>query len=146
MWDMTARIWVIYFWIAGAVLGLALGPPIATYAATGHYGWRSLFYASAIVTGILALLCLGMQESRPSKVLRNETKTVARKTSFDRLSVDVDDGRPDAKTFVKTTLVLPIRLFFTEPIVFFTSMMAATVYGVTYLFVRTAYFQASSNS
>lgn len=96
---------------------------------------RSLFYAAAVVTAVAAFLCLGMQESRPSKLMRDEVRTVARKTSFDRLSVNEDDGTPDANTFVRTTLVMPIKLFLTEPIVFFTSMMAATVYGVTYLFV-----------
>lgn len=35
---------------------------------------------------------------------------------------------------MRTTLINPTRLFFKEPIVFLTSIMAATVYGVTYLF------------
>lgn len=100
---------------------------------------RSLFYGAAIIMGVTAFLCLGMQESRPSKILRNEKKTIAHKTSFDRLSVEDSEETPDAKTFVRTTLVMPIRLFFTEPIVFFTSIMAATVYGVTYLFVSPLY-------
>ncbi|CZT17159.1 related to multidrug resistant protein [Ramularia collo-cygni] len=136
MWDSTARVWVIHIWIASAVLGLGIGPPVATYAALSPYGWRSLFYAAAAVLAVVALLCLGMQESRPSKVLRNQVKTVARKTNFDRLSVTELDSSPDVNTFIKTTLALPIRLFFTEPIVFFTSTMAAMVYGLTYLFTE----------
>lgn len=39
MWDLRARIWLIHIWIATAVLGLALGPPIATYVSTSPYGW-----------------------------------------------------------------------------------------------------------
>lgn len=37
-------------------------------------------------------------------------------------------------TFIKEYLTLPVQMFFKEPIVFFTSIMAATVYGATYLF------------
>ena len=43
---------------------------------------------------------------------------------------------PNFSTFVKTSLILPLRLFFTEPIVFATSLMAATVYGIVYLFAE----------
>lgn len=39
MWDLKARIWLIHIWIATAVLGLALGPPIATYVSTSPYKW-----------------------------------------------------------------------------------------------------------
>lgn len=39
MWDLRARIWLIHIWIATAVLGLALGPPVATYVSTSSYGW-----------------------------------------------------------------------------------------------------------
>lgn len=39
MWDMTARTFVIHAWIAAAVVGLALGPPVATWVATSGLGW-----------------------------------------------------------------------------------------------------------
>lgn len=39
MWDMRARTFVIHLWIAGAVIGLAVGPPIATYMSASSLGW-----------------------------------------------------------------------------------------------------------
>lgn len=39
MFDLRARIWVVHIWIASAVLGLALGPPLATIVATSSHGW-----------------------------------------------------------------------------------------------------------
>lgn len=157
MWSPTARLWLIHVWTACAVLALATGPPVATFAATSPLGWyapadrqlldnfaninrRSLFYAAAIITAVLAVLFSGVQESRPSKVLRNGMSIVARKTSFDQLSTNEDDGAPDANTFVRTTLIMPVKFFLTEPIVFFTSSLAAIVYGVLYLFVRFTLF------
>ena len=38
MWDEKARITLIHAWICSAVLGLACGPPIATYISTS-LGW-----------------------------------------------------------------------------------------------------------
>jgi hypothetical protein len=75
-----------------------------------------------------------MQESRPSHVLRQQVKTIARQTSFDGLSLESEDTLPFLSKFMRTQLSLPIRLFFTEPIVFLTSVMAATVVAVIYLF------------
>lgn len=39
MWDMTSRTFLIHIWICGAVIGLALGPPLATYISTSSLGW-----------------------------------------------------------------------------------------------------------
>lgn len=39
MWNLRARIWVVHLWIAGAVIGLALGPATATYVSRTVCGW-----------------------------------------------------------------------------------------------------------
>lgn len=75
-----------------------------------------------------------MQESRPSSLLRQEVHAVAKAHSFAGLCVDDENALPTLQTFAKTSLLLPLRLFFTEPIVWLTSIMAATVYGIVYLF------------
>lgn len=66
--------------------------------------------------------------------MRSNVRKVVRKTSFDRLSTASEHHLPTAKEFVRTTLMQPIRLFFTEPLVFWVSIMGAVVYGNLYLF------------
>ena len=39
MWDEKARISIIHAYIAGAVVGLACGPAVATYVSTSALGW-----------------------------------------------------------------------------------------------------------
>lgn len=39
MWDMASRTFLIHIWICGAVIGLAIGPPMATYISTSSLGW-----------------------------------------------------------------------------------------------------------
>ncbi|KAK3701470.1 hypothetical protein LTR37_015444 [Vermiconidia calcicola] len=75
-----------------------------------------------------------MRESRPSQVLRLEIKAISKQTRFDGPSLEGNDSVSSLKLFMKTSLLLPMRLFFTEPIVLVTSIMAATVYGIIYLF------------
>lgn len=75
-----------------------------------------------------------MKESRPSQVLRQEIKAIVRYSGFNGLSYESTDNVPDFRTFCQTSLLLPVRLFVTEPIVFLTSTMAATVCAVIYVF------------
>jgi hypothetical protein len=93
-----------------------------------------IFIVAAAVTGVAALFCLAMQESRPSQVLRQKVKIIAKETDFDGLSLEGEACLPTVSKFVRTSLWLPLRLFFTEPIVFTTSIMAATVMALVYLF------------
>ncbi|KAK5173928.1 uncharacterized protein LTR77_002609 [Saxophila tyrrhenica] len=134
MWDITTRTFVIHTWIAGAILGLCIGPPVATFVATSSLRWPWVFIIAAIVAGVAAIFCFGMQESRPSQVIRQQVKAIERETSFDGLSLEGEDCLPTMSKFMRTSLWLPLRLFFTEPIVFLTSVMAATVVAVVYLF------------
>ena len=39
MWNMKSRTFLIHIWIGGAVVGLALGPPVATFISTSVLGW-----------------------------------------------------------------------------------------------------------
>jgi hypothetical protein len=77
---------------------------------------------------------MGMKESRPSVIIRREITTVTRTSGFKGLFYESTDTTPSFSAFCQTSLVLPIRLFFTEPIVFLASIMASTSSAVIYLF------------
>lgn len=80
------------------------------------------------------MLCLGLKESRPSTVLHQRARAVTKRTGFDEFTFEEHDSVPTLKKFLRRSLLLPQRLFFTEPIVMLTSIMASTVYGIVYLF------------
>ncbi|KAK1066915.1 hypothetical protein LTR74_006790 [Friedmanniomyces endolithicus] len=132
MFDARGRIYLIHLWISGAVLGLALAPPFATYVSASSLRWPAVYAITAIVTFACTLLCLLMEESRPSQVLHQQVRKVSKQAGFDQLSAD-GATLPTIGEFVRTSLWQPIRLF-TEPIVGAVSIMAATVYGIIYFF------------
>jgi hypothetical protein len=75
-----------------------------------------------------------MKESRPSVILRREIKAATRVSGFKGLFYESTDTAPSLGAFCQTSLILPVRLFFTEPIVFLASIMASTGSAVIYLF------------
>jgi hypothetical protein len=87
-----------------------------------------------MITVILGGLCFFMKESRPSQVLRTLVQKISKAKKFDGLMPGEDCALPTLKQFVKQSLSLPVRLFFTEPINCVASLMGATVYGLVLLF------------
>lgn len=75
-----------------------------------------------------------MKESRPSTIIRQEIRAITRSSGFDGLFYESMDNVPSFGAFCETSLLLPMRLFCTEPIVFLTSIMAATVCAIIYVF------------
>lgn len=75
-----------------------------------------------------------MRESRPSKILHDRVKAIKRDTGFHDLVTGDEEVCNDLRKFCHDSLFLPVRLFFTEPIVTLTSIMAASVYAIIYVF------------
>ena len=81
--------------------------------------------------GFTTALAFFMQESRPKQLLRQKVKVVSRKAKTKDLEGQAETTVPGPKEFFQTSLSLPLRLFFTEPIVCLSSVMGATVVRLT---------------
>ena len=92
------------------------------------------FYLVAIVTGVLGFLMLCMRESRASLLLAARLKTLQQQTGIDAFHIRNPDHSPDLRTYVNVTMVRPLRLLLTEPIVFAVAVMSAVAFGLIYLF------------
>lgn len=73
----------------------------------------------------MAILLLFTKESRPSRILSERLQQLKSQTGLDNLETSNVEYVPDFQTFIKTTVVRPIHLFFTEPIVFVVSVMSS---------------------
>ncbi|KAL8838449.1 MAG: hypothetical protein Q9170_002124 [Blastenia crenularia] len=133
MFDTSPRTFVVYAWNTGANLGLCLGPIMGAYV-TAELNWRWNFYIVSILTGFIGCLMLAMRESRPSILLKKRVDTLKTLTGDTSLQMHNPDHMPDAQTFVQTGLLRPIKLLFTEPILFTVAIMTSVAYGLIYLF------------
>ncbi|KAB8068161.1 major facilitator superfamily domain-containing protein [Aspergillus leporis] len=135
MFNSRDRVWVLCLWAIVANLGLVTGPILSTYIIE-DLNWRWLFYVAAIVTGSLTFILLTIRESRPSLLLAQEVAKVRKVTGIEGLKGLNPDHTPDLRTFVRTALFRPVRLFFTELIVFFVSIISAIAVALVYLFTE----------
>lgn len=65
--------------------------------------------------------------------MHNNIEKLKKKHGFDEISIEYLEHVPDLRTFTRNLLVKPLRMFFTEPIVFVVTIMGATVYALAYL-------------
>lgn len=42
MWNVHERVWMVWLWVAGAVLALGIGPVLSTYVCTSSLEWLVL--------------------------------------------------------------------------------------------------------
>jgi hypothetical protein len=90
---------------------------------------------AGIVCGVLSILCLTMRESRPSQVLRQKVKQIEKQTGYTDFRIEAP-SLPSVREFTQTSLRLPVRLLFTEPIVAAASVLGAVVVSLIYLFAE----------
>ncbi|KAH9208284.1 major facilitator superfamily domain-containing protein [Leptodontidium sp. 2 PMI_412] len=135
MFNMNNRVWLMYAWACATTGGLLIGPIYGSYIAAA-LGWRWVFHIAAIITGIFAFLLLFIKESRPSRLLSQRLATLQGNGEMPNLRINNPDHTPDFQTFAKVALRRPIRLFFTDPIVFLVSIMSAVGWALIYLFTE----------
>ena len=84
-----------------------------------------VFYAAAVVTGFVAILFLTIRESRPSVALAQSDDAQCKRGKW---HIPV--------CYEKFDLSRPVRLLFTEPIVFLVATISAIAFGLIYLFTE----------
>ncbi|KAK2873355.1 hypothetical protein FQN49_002408 [Arthroderma sp. PD_2] len=125
------RIWLIFMWALVANMGLILGPIMSIYI-IAQLDWRWVFHVSAIFTAVITVLLLGIRESRPSLLLAREVAKLRKATGIDTLKALNPDHTPNMDAFVRLALFRPIKLFFTEPIVFMVATMSAVAFALVF--------------
>ncbi|KAL4874945.1 major facilitator superfamily domain-containing protein [Aspergillus karnatakaensis] len=135
MWSAEDRGKAMGIYTLGPILGPVVGPVAGGFIAQ-YSTWRWVFWStSAAALGIQAIGFVWLRESHPATLLRYRRNRVAKETGNERLHTVVQP-----QTFVYTLAVgfwRPIRLFFTQPIIFCMAIYMAYLFGTTYLLFAT---------
>lgn len=95
-----------------------------------------MFHIAAIITVVTAACLLGIRESRPSLLLVRQVAQIRKECSVPNLEALNPDHAPGLRAWASLALSRPIKLFFTEPIVFMVATMSAVAFGLIYMFTE----------
>lgn len=119
--------------------GPLLGPLVGGFITESSLGWRWTEYLVGILGCIAFLLDLVfLQETYPPVILVSKAAELRRRTKNWGIHSKQEEIEIDVKELITKNFSRPMRLLFTEPIVFLISLYMSFIYGILYLFL-TAY-------
>ena len=145
VFNTKARVWMIFTWAVVGNAAVCIGPIYSAYV-TQNLGWyanpsvfmapltfrRWVFWLAVIGLAILLGFCFLLKETRPSKLLEREVSAHRRKLPGREIKTLNPDVAPDFRTLLIVTLLRPIRLLFTEPIIMAVSFMGSVTCALFY--------------
>ena len=118
----------------GPLLGPVIGPIIGGYLGDAE-GWRWIFWLQSIVAGVLFLLGLFfLKETYPVVILERKAQALREETGNTLLKSALHDGLAPQER-IRNSIVRPLKMLLTEPIVFILSLFVAFLFGYLYLFL-----------
>lgn len=119
------------------LLGPAVGPIAGGFIAETTT-WRWVFYSTSIVDGVIQIAGLFfLRETYGPKILRERAKRLRKETGDANYRTEAERQNKTLSQVLRTSLIRPFRLLFTQPIVQVLAVYMAYVYGIMYLVLST---------
>ncbi|KFY83990.1 hypothetical protein V500_09694 [Pseudogymnoascus sp. VKM F-4518 (FW-2643)] len=139
MFDNKTRGLAITVFSMTVFSGPLIAPFIGGFITESYLGWRWTEY----ISGIMGITCfvldlIWLEETYPPVVLIEKAAELRRRTKNWGIHAKQEEIELDFKELVTKNFSRPMRLLFTEPIIFLLSLYMAFIYGLLYLFL-TAY-------
>lgn len=115
-------------------LGPVIGPIVGGFLGM-EAGWKWVMGLLTILCGLMWFLGAAFKpETYAPVLLRQRARTLSKLTGQVYISkLDLDQGRPNLREALKTSMSRPLVLLFREPIVLLLSIYLAIIYGTLYM-------------
>ncbi|KAJ5130084.1 uncharacterized protein N7515_006123 [Penicillium bovifimosum] len=119
------------------LLGPAMGPIAGGFIAE-HTSWRWVFYSTSIADALIqAMGLLFLRESYGPVLLRARAARLRKETNDETYQTETERQNRTLPQVIRSALVRPFRLLFTQPIVQALALFMAYIYGIMYLVLST---------
>lgn len=129
LWPPIHRAVATSSFLLAPFLGPAIGPPVGGFAAQ-YKGWRWTQWPILFLMAPIYLYSLGMRETYKKVILQHR----ARKLGIPPPPKTGPAGLAGARALITVTLFRPVKMIFTEPIVFFFSLYTGFNFSVLFGF------------
>ncbi|KAL7272661.1 hypothetical protein RUND412_004519 [Rhizina undulata] len=139
IFDQRTRGVAISVFSMATFCGPMFAPIVGGFITQSYLGWRWTEYITAIAGFVAFFLCLlFLEETYPPVILVAKAVHLRRITKNWGIHAKQEEIEISVKDLVQKNFGRPLKLLFTEPIIFLVSLYTAFVYGILYLFL-TAY-------
>ncbi|CAK7217401.1 hypothetical protein SCUCBS95973_003138 [Sporothrix curviconia] len=131
-------------WSVGPLIGPVIGPVCAGFLVEAK-GWRWVFWVIAIVAGFVTAISFIVFKETYAPVLLERKAAQRRKETGDPNYYSKLQTKGTRRQVLATSLLQPLRLLLTEPIVTCLCVYIAIIYGVLYILFTTFTFVFEEN-
>ncbi|KAL7415092.1 major facilitator superfamily domain-containing protein [Mrakia frigida] len=132
MWEARERGWPMAAFSGTLFVGPCLGPIIAGYLTVE--GWRANYYLLLGLAGSATLApYLFLPETYAVVLLRRRAIALRKETGDEGFMTTQERFRKPFAEVMKTSLIRPLQLLVTEPIIFLFSLYLSLIYALLYL-------------
>lgn len=121
---------VFGWYLLGPLLGPTLGPLFGGFVVQ-YLGWRWVFWILAILCTVNTVVAVFFLKESYAPVILKKRKENLEKDTGDKYHIANEDHRP-FRTQLASSMKRPLRILFTQPIVFFMAMYQAFIFGTNY--------------
>lgn len=135
IWSPRKRAYAIGIWGVAAVCGPVLGPLVGGFAVTAK-GWTWAIWELMWLSGFaFVFLFFCLPETSAQNILFRRTKRLRKLTGNQKLVCEPElvAESMSGRDIVMISLVRPLTLNFTEPMVFLLNLYIALIYGLLYI-------------
>ncbi|KAE8227074.1 hypothetical protein CF319_g424 [Tilletia indica] len=134
LWPPESQGMAVNIFALTVEIGAVAGPIAGAYIYLNH-GWRWIFGVSGIVLGGIAIVFLGLPETRAGVLLAQKAAKKRKETGDDRFYASHERARKERTIsgLLREVLIRPVFMLFTEPIVYLFAAFDGINYAVLYL-------------
>jgi multidrug resistance protein len=132
--DPQSRGRAMAVFMAFTTFGPVLGPIVSGYISP--ISWRWSFWVGLIFAGVSLLPLMLIPETYGPTLLKKRAKKLRKQTGKDNLRAPSELNKSSVRHIMTVVLTRPIRMFCTEPLVFFTCIYLSFAYSIFYMFFQ----------
>ncbi|KAK9431225.1 major facilitator superfamily domain-containing protein [Lipomyces doorenjongii] len=117
--------------------GPIIAPVVGGFIVTSYLGWRWTAYLTSIMGfASFALVVYFMDETYPPQVLVEKAQFLRRETDNWCILARQEQSKFELSDLLEHNISRPLKMLFTEPILFLITLYTAFVYGILYLLLE----------
>jgi DHA1 family multidrug resistance protein-like MFS transporter len=135
MYDDSQRGIAITAFAMAVFCGPFASPFVGGFIADSHLRWRWTMYIASIMGWLSTFLTLFLKETYAPAILVAKAGRIRRETKNFAIHAKQEEVEVDFLELIDENFMRPVRMLFTEPIIFLITLYMSFIYGLIYLFL-----------
>ncbi|PWY85911.1 MFS multidrug transporter [Aspergillus heteromorphus CBS 117.55] len=134
IWPLEDRGMAIAFFAAAPYCGPVIGPIVCGWISVGTHRLDLFFWTNLAFVGAVLLLVGSIPETYAPVILKRRAASLRKSTNNPLIITEQEKTKPSFRDILRTSLIRPITMILTEPVLDLMCMYIVLIYAMLYAF------------